>query len=133
VQPYIISRYTVNRVVPGATRCHYIHSKALISGGWLAVYSRKARQAGAAAYVRSPSASGLRRMRYHVTATASIRPRLGRQTRPTQSNVLSAAAEFLFCKFRKFREFLPFLSNRQSESPLSRCFGSHQEICPVQA
>ena len=41
---------------------------------------------------------------------------------------ISAAAEFLFCRFPKFREIRGFLSNRQSESPLSRCFGSHQEI-----
>jgi hypothetical protein len=44
---------------------------------------------------------------------------------------ITEAAEFLFCRFRKFREIRGFLSNRQSESPLSRCFGSHQEICPV--
>eukprot|EP01047_Picozoa_sp_COSAG01_P090897 COSAG01_NODE_22631_length_847_cov_7.810160_2_plen_140_part_01 len=41
------------------------------------------------------------------------------------------AAEFLFCRFRRFREIRSFLSDRQSESPLSRCFGSHQEIFPV--
>eukprot|EP01052_Picozoa_sp_SAG31_P081795 SAG31_NODE_41746_length_274_cov_1.308571_1_plen_63_part_01 len=37
----------------------------------------------------------------------------------------------MFCIFRKFCEIRSFLSDRQSESPLSRCFGSHQEICPV--
>jgi hypothetical protein len=44
---------------------------------------------------------------------------------------IPAAAEFLFCRFRKFSEIRGFLSDRQSEGPLSRCFGSHQEICPV--
>ena len=44
---------------------------------------------------------------------------------------IPAAAEFLFCRFRKFREIRGFLSDRQSESPLSRCFGSQQEICPA--
>jgi hypothetical protein len=44
---------------------------------------------------------------------------------------IPAAAEFLFCRFRRFREIRGFPSDRQSESPLSRCFGSHQEICPV--
>eukprot|EP01047_Picozoa_sp_COSAG01_P006577 COSAG01_NODE_240_length_20656_cov_53.398259_15_plen_60_part_00 len=29
------------------------------------------------------------------------------------------AAEFLFCRFRRFREIVYFLSDRQSESPLS--------------
>jgi hypothetical protein len=35
---------------------------------------------------------------------------------------IPAAVEFLFCIFRKFREIRYFLSNRQSEGPLSRCF-----------
>ena len=35
---------------------------------------------------------------------------------------IPAAAEFLFCRFQQLSEIRYFLSNRQSEGPLSRCF-----------
>ena len=44
---------------------------------------------------------------------------------------IPAAAEFLFCRFQQLSEIRYFLSNRQSEGPLSRCCGSQKEICPA--
>ena len=44
---------------------------------------------------------------------------------------ISAAAEFMFCRFQQLSEIRYFVSDRQSEGPLSRCCGSQKEICPA--